>query len=408
MATRQQIIDAYWPGGLPRGGPDAIVDTSTSGQVAAHAADIRRAKVLRFALAGGLYSSIHVYWPAATECRRALIYHSGHSSSFPLNWVTVGEALSRGIIVAEVFMSGYMSQPAPYYQQYPCDYQLTGGGAVTLNSHDDFASVTAAGDPVLPVFLDPVFRVGQWLRTYCEVESLGIVGHSGGGWTALLAAALDETIDYACSIHGWCPIGATGEPTRDYEQIGPWFDTTGYLDYAAMIGSRRNIVITGTLDPVFGEGVLTQAQIDGWTATLKAAGANFDQYTIAAADHDPVADEGVKACDEFDALGAAYWLCPRYSDSLANATQMAACLTTLAGYPAKGTGGTLVPQATWDGTPPIPAGWTAAYTATDDGLGNGHVNMSAQDYDRLYGDLSALSGADQTFVAAERWSIVGR
>ena len=89
---------------------------------------------------------------------------------------------------------------------------------------------------------------------------------------------------------------------------------------------------------------------------------------------------------------------------------MASVLNQLASLPEKGSGGSLVPQTTWDGSGATPAGWTAAYAATNLGSGNGRVDCSAQDYDRLFdaGQVATLSGADQTFVTTERGNFAGR
>lgn len=412
MATRAEIIAQFLPNGINTAAPDVVEETvSNEGQKGYHPSEIKRGKLLRFQLDGQLWSTVHIYWPTANEGRRALIYHAGHEANWANNWVTVGEAIARGYVVAEIFMLGYHNQPS-YPQSLPLTYHYDGGGTETIaGGHNNFATVAANGGRVLPCFLDPVFRTATWLLSHVHgIKSLGIAGHSGGGWTALMAAALDPRFDFAASIHGWCPIGAPGEPTRDYEQIGPWYDSTTYEDFAVMCGDRRNIVITGSLDPVFGAGDLGQSNIDAMTAAIQARGANFDQFTLTAPDHNPTAAEAMKVLDEFDLLNTPAYRCPRYSSSLANATQMASILTQLAGLPRKGDGGTLVPQATWDGAGATPAGWTAAYTVTDLGAGNGRVDCSAQDYDRLYdsAQLSALSSGDQSFAASERGNFAGR
>lgn len=409
MASRSEIITQFWPAGLPTAAPNVILETSTEGQIGFHPTEVRRSKLLRFLLDGGLWSTVHIYWPAANEGRRALIYHCGHSSDWSLNWIVIGEAIARGYVVAEIKMPGYAYQPS-YPQSLPITYTYPDLTTEELAGHNDFELVTTHGDPVLPCFLDPVFRTAQWMLANLELESLGLAGHSGGGWTALMAGALDTRFDFVGSIHGWCPLGATGEPTRDYEQIGPWYDSTSYEDYAAMIGARRQVVLTGSLDPVFGAANLGQSNIDAMTSAIQATGANFSQFTLTAPDHNTTAGEATKLMDEFDAINYPAYVAPRYDSTTANVAQMVAILNELGGYPKKGSGGSLVPQATWDGTPPTPEGWTAVYTLTDLGSGNARIDPSAQDYDRLFdaAQVATLSGADQTFVTTERINFVGR
>lgn len=413
--TRQQLLNSWWGGALDRAAPTEIIEDDTGGgQIALHPSDIKRAKRLRFQVAGNLWNSVHVYWPTNNEGRRCLLYVSGHSSDWTHNWITVGEAISRGYVVAEMFMLGYKSEPG-YNQSFPLTYEYA-VGSENIADHDDFAAVHSNGYPVLPAHIDPAIRTIKWLRDNLEPEVVGIVGHSGGGWTALLAGALDTTIDFVASIHGWCPIGASGEPSRDFEQqpgTGLWVDSTNhnYEDYSALVGSRRQLLVTGDDDPVFGSVVLGQSNIDSMVSTLQSGGANIAQQTFDVTNHNAVAAEATWVCDQLDleTNGCAHYVSPRYDSTLANAQQMVSILNQLAALPKKGTGGTLVQVETWDETPPTPDGWTAAYVETDLGGGNGRIDPSAQDYDRLYdaAQVATLSGPDQTFVTTERDNFIG-
>ena len=391
-STRQQVIDAIWGGTLPASGPDEIVQTYTAGgQKALNPSNISVCKLLRFAVGGGLWSNVHVHYPTATPTTRALIYVSGHGSDYTHNWITVGAALARGYIVAEIFMSGYLSQPG-YPQSFPMTYTLPNNSTVSVTTHDAFSGVDSGGGSSLRVHLDAVFRVARWLRQAGGASRVGIAGHSGGGWTALIAGALDTSIDFVASIHGWCPIGASGEPARDYEQTHTALlasRSNGYQDYSAMIGSRRQLLVTGSLDPVFGASALGQSAINTMVTAIQATGANLAQSTFTAPNHDMTAAEATYVLDEFDALGCPNYIAPRRSTTLAICQDIARIVNLLAGYPARG---------------------TVAVAAVDLGAGTGRVDLSAQDYARLYdaAQVATLSGADQTIVAAQRGAFTSR
>ena len=396
MATRAQILDALWGGALPREAPEVVVETYLAGgQIALHPSSIGRCKQLRFALAGGMWSTVFVYWPATTTGQRsaALIWHAGHESDWSEMWTTVGAALARGYVVAEIRMPLYWTQDGSYYQWSPVPYTLSGGAQITVTAHDDFATVDAAGGTSWRVYLDPVFRVAAYLRSYhVGATRVGLAGHSGGGWTALIAGALDTTIDLVASVHGWCPRGAAGEPVRDYEQTAAWLLANRgmtYEDYSAMIGTRRQLICTGSSDPVFGAGVLGQAAIDAMVAGIQARGANLAQQTFTAPDHYTTAAEATWICDQMDALGSPRFVAPRWTGALTTATDLARIATTLAGYPRDG---------------------TLAYAAVDAGGGNGRIDLATQDLERLYdaAQVATLSGADQAVVLAQRGAFVGR
>ena len=393
-STRQQIVDALWGGSLPRTSPEVVVETNTTyGMIALHGADISRSKLLRFALVGGLWSTVMVYWPTVGQRGDALIYHVGHSSDATLDWIVIGEMVRRGYVVAHVRMPLFWATDGTYYQWPGVSYSLPGGGSVVLNSHDDFATVDAQGGQSWRAYLDPVFRVAEYLRSArVGAQRVGLVGHSGGGWTALIAGALDATIDFVASIHGWCPRGVTGEPNRDYEQTAAWLLAgrgMSYEDYSAMIGSRRQLICTGSLDSQFGAGVLGQGAIDAMVASIQSRGANLAQQTFTAPSHDPVAAEATWVCDEFAALGSPRFVAPRWTGALTTAQGIARIATTLAGYPRDG---------------------TLAYAAVDTGGGTGRIDLATQDLERLYdaAQVATLSGADQAVVLAQRGAFVGR
>lgn len=395
-STRQQIIDALWGGALPRDAPEIVTETYKGGaQIANHPSNVSRCKRLRFALPGGMWSTVFVYWPATTVGQRtqALIWHSGHESDWTEMWTTVGAALARGYVVAEVRMPLYWTTDGTYYQWSPVPYTLPSGSQITITTHADFATVDAAGGTSWRVYIDPVFRLSAYLRSYhVGATRVCLAGHSGGGWTSLIAGALDETIDLVASVHGWCPIGAAGEPNRDYEQTADWLLVDRgmtYEDYSAMVGARRQLICTGSDDPVFGASVLGQSAIDAMVASVQARGANLAQQTFTALDHHTVADEATWICDEMDALGSPLYVAPRWTGALATATDLARIATTLAGYPRDG---------------------TLAYAAVDAGGGAGSVDLATQDLERLYdaAQVATLSGADQAIVAAQRGAFVGR
>lgn len=412
-STQQQVIDAIWGGTLPSAPPEHVLETNlTYGAIATQPATVRRSKVLRFRLPGGLWTRAQVFWPQAPERRVALIWHNGHGGD---GWLTFGEALRRGYVVVDMAMMGYQGEVAPWNNMaIPATYTLAGGGTVAIGTHDSFASVVAAGERAMPVFLDAVFRVVTWLRDRIGITRVGIAGHSGGGWTALLAGALDDRLDIVASVHGWCPIGAPGSPNRDYEQTAPeLFSQRGmdYPDYSAMIGARRQLFITGSGDNIFGPIVLGQANIDAMVTSIQATGANLAATVFTTVDHGIVVAEANYTVDQFDlTFGCPRYVAPRWTGTLAVAQDIARITNALAGLPRRGTGGTLVPVASWNGVAPTPAGWTAAYVATDLGAGNGRIDISEADYTRLYdaAQVATLPGADQTIVTAQRGAFIGR
>ena len=92
----------------------------------------------------------------------------------------------------------------------------------------------------------------------------------------------------------------------------------------------------------------------------------------------------------------------RKSLSTLDAAEVVDAVNAASRYPSKGTGGTLVPVDSWDGTGEVPAGWTAAVVAEDKGDGTAVVEVSAQDSARLDDYAAKADPRDREAIEAAR------
>ncbi len=87
-----------------------------------------------------------------------------------------------------------------------------------LTNHNDFATFKPSHGSPIRWFTDPISRGidhAQSVRSYTDISIAGI---SGGGYTALLAAAIDNRIKLAYSIAGWLPLYLRHTDLGDWEQ----------------------------------------------------------------------------------------------------------------------------------------------------------------------------------------------
>ncbi len=168
-------------------------------------------------LPGGTTTPFWVVVPEAPSGRLVLV-HQGH-------WHTLKEgkldavahaALAEGAIVVGLTMPLYGESTGP---------DLT---------HDDLIAHFPADLPGhgLQVFLQPVISAIDHVQANHTIDTIAMVGISGGGWTTVLAAAVDPRITHSISVAGSLPLfQREGADWGDREQHDPSiYEVAGYPD----------------------------------------------------------------------------------------------------------------------------------------------------------------------------------
>lgn len=111
-------------------------------------------------------------------------------------------------------------------------------------SHEFAAVLTASGIPSSEPFIRAVLVAIQALRAQENVDTrrVGVLGLSGGGWQALLGAALDHDVAFGASLSGFSPATARLSFPRDSgdTEQAPWsmFTVADYDAVAALVAPR--------------------------------------------------------------------------------------------------------------------------------------------------------------------------
>jgi hypothetical protein len=157
-------------------------------------------------LPNGFASAARIVRPARPN-GRALIWHNGHESE--ANGLGIARVLAaRGflVVVMNMPMYGPSFTPLPVlelvYQRWQAegDYVRSCGGWPPYGGHELFACY----DHGLQYFVTPVVSVVNWL-TRRGIRDVSMGGLSGGGWTTVVAAALDPRIKRSFSVAGSLP-----------------------------------------------------------------------------------------------------------------------------------------------------------------------------------------------------------
>jgi hypothetical protein len=276
------VIDYLWGGaGLPTAKlPTRTAVYSGGGALPADVSGLRAVNIDRIerlqANMDFRYSTaMHLLHPANTaNARRLVIVSHGHCADYNSRFNAgigplIDHLLENGFTVLAVQMPlhGWNRQTS---------FQLP-SGAVTATNHDEIVNaLEGKGGSALRFFVEPVVQgINHFLRIKPASSDVSMVGLSGGGWTTVLAAAVDPRIKLSISVSGSMPIyarrfypGSIG----DAEQMLPalYRDRASYLDLYALDAcgeGRRHIQIGNQYDSCCFYGVSHST----WTANVKKA-----------------------------------------------------------------------------------------------------------------------------------------
>jgi hypothetical protein len=197
----------------------------------------------------------------ATSNTKLLIFHAGHG----------GEAFSAteggGLI----------------------DYAIPiGWDILAINMPTGDHSLFAAYENPLRAFMTPIAESLNYVlmqKTYSEVTMSGL---SGGGWSTVLYAAMDERITRSVPVAGSWPWYLRTEPRDhgDYEQTLPGL-STDYLDLYALAatGGREQLQIFYTNDPCCFSGSAPLGYLATTQAAAQSLGGDFGIEIVNNAQH---------------------------------------------------------------------------------------------------------------------------
>lgn len=142
-----------------------------------------------------------------------IIYHQGHAGDFIHGKETIQYFLDKNYSVLAFSMPliGLNNQPIIDDPNF---------GKIQLDLHEEFKFLESNDFSTISYFVEPIVITLNYLDENYNFESYNFVGISGGGWTAVLYAAIDERITKSYSIAGSAPFYLRAIPGNfgDYEQ----------------------------------------------------------------------------------------------------------------------------------------------------------------------------------------------
>ncbi|NLF06527.1 MAG: hypothetical protein GX594_00900 [Pirellulaceae bacterium] len=271
-AKRQQLANWIWPNGLPAAMPNVTKNISNIQDINGITRSLFSSVDRLDANVSGMsfHSISYLVHPTNTaNAKQLAIVHQGHR--YYDGRLSLGIDTTANRLLQEGYTVMLMQMPIKGWND---DHSvvLPSGGTATFSHHDQmFQSLTPPAIPgggVFRFFIEPVVQNINYFKS--EVETPGnvaMIGISGGGWTAHLAAAVDPRIKLSIPIAGSAPLYCRSEENwGDMEQvyaplyaedIGPKPEQNGggvatWLEIYALGGygdGRREIYVTNKYEP---------------------------------------------------------------------------------------------------------------------------------------------------------------
>ncbi|HZZ27004.1 MAG TPA: hypothetical protein VFE46_03275 [Pirellulales bacterium] len=186
-----------------------------------------------FEMEYGLNSHVYHFVPKQPNGALVLV-HAGHEVDFFSLQSQIGELLQRGYSVAAFCMPlmGLNNRPV---------VDLPHVGRMQLTRHDEMKLLQPKNGHATKYFVEPVIGFLNYAEAF-HYRQISMLGLSGGGWTTVLAAAIEPRIQISFPVSGAYPIflRVTKSDWGDWEQTsGKLYRTANYLELFVLGGYGR-------------------------------------------------------------------------------------------------------------------------------------------------------------------------
>lgn len=261
-AKRQRLIELIWgepelPDGLPDDVERDIADAAHGDEREDRYDDVTNlARIDRLIIRAenGLPSYPYHFHPQEAN-GHLVIYHQGHTGDFSIGHDTIAALIAEGYAVLAYNM------PLLFGNRPDSPIDTPRAGQLMLYDHQHFMFLETGHGTTHRYFIEPVI-VGLNYAQTLDYLTYSMVGISGGGWTAVLAAAVDRRIVNSYPVAASVPMyqrrdimpGIERErDIGDYEQwllgLYPEFDYLDMYILGAAGRDRHQIAIYNQFDP---------------------------------------------------------------------------------------------------------------------------------------------------------------
>lgn len=260
---RAALIDFIWKG---RGFPvrDSFDKAEEIAADPAYADVASRA--VRYTIAGDYGIDSFAYHAFAKHpASELVIVNSGHAGKLELDSMRFFLAKGYDVLAFSMPLFAPNRQPVLDVPRF---------GRIRMSQHDQLRFLDTPEFSSIKYFVEPIAVSINHVKRNFNYAAIQLVGVSGGGWTAVLYAALDPRVENSYPVAGTYPLFLRDRDLGDYEQTLPdLYRIANYLELY-VLGSygegRRQLHLFNQYDPCCFEGLRYQVYHDVVKAKLHA------------------------------------------------------------------------------------------------------------------------------------------
>ena len=197
--TRNQIIDFVWK-------EDKFSKTKMPSKIELDIQDERYDDIINLekidkitiTMEYGVESYAYVFL-AKQNNKDIVLYHQGHGGDFVKGKKTIEFFLEKGYSVVAFSMPllGMNNQPIVNIENI---------GVIKITNHEHFRLLDSDNFSSIKFFLEPVLVAVNYIEYSYNLDSIFMVGISGGGWTTTMYSAIDDRIEKSFPVGTMLPL----------------------------------------------------------------------------------------------------------------------------------------------------------------------------------------------------------
>lgn len=265
-ATRDRLVHAIWPGGLPTTRPKVVDASHDTPEIGALDKSLV-GKVRKFDVdVSGFdwHSTVVVVSPQQASIKRIGLVHGGHMPEGPAGYLASGLADSANELLRAGYMVALIQMPLVAWNK-DNDGKVDGKSFQvaqrSVPGHNELFEKMEPGlkAGTLRFFLEPIIQTINELTIEIPTqEQVLMIGLSGGGWTTHLVSAVETRIDVSLPVAGAFPMyarafspGSLGDAEQTYPPIFGETDKSGdgIPETATGIASWLEVFALGGIAP---------------------------------------------------------------------------------------------------------------------------------------------------------------
>lgn len=278
IKMRNKIIDYVWKeDGFSKNKMPSKIEYNIQDERYKDLINLEKIDKITITMEHGIESYVYLFLTEQKN-EKFVLYHQGHGGDFINGKKTIGFFLEEGYSVVAFSMPlfGMNNQPT---------VNITNVGEIKLSSHKQFQFLDSDNFSSIKFFLEPIMITMNYIENNYKLDSIFMIGISGGGWTTTMYAAIDDRIDKSFPVGSMLPlfISLNAPIMPHYEGIVPeLYEIASYLDLY-ILGSfgedRKQIKIINKFDSCCHGGISYQIFEDEIDKTMsKLNNGNFTVF----------------------------------------------------------------------------------------------------------------------------------